>query len=85
MELYIKILIKKKWIYKNNIMNFNYLSPELLNHILYPIEYSFSDSMFKSSDIFSFGLILIKSINDLKDKDIYDMNIINKGKALIKY
>ena len=35
--------------------------------------------MFKSSDIFSLGLILIKSINDLKDNEIYDMNIIDKG------
>ena len=40
--------------------------------------------MFKSSDIFSLGLILIKSINDLEDKDIYDMNIIDKGEELIK-
>ncbi len=31
--------------------------------------------MFKSSDIFSLGLILIKSINDLKDNEIYNMNI----------
>ena len=46
-------------------MNFNYMSPELLNHILYPINHSFHDSMFKSSDIFSLGLILIKSINYL--------------------
>ena len=40
--------------------------------------------MFKSSDIFSLGLILIKSINDLEYKDIYDMNIIGKGEELIK-
>ena len=46
-------------------MNFNYMSPELLNHILYPIKYSFDYTMFKSSDIFSLGLILIKSINYL--------------------
>ena len=48
-------------------MNLNYLSPELLNHILYPIKYDFDNNMFKSSDIFSLGLILLKSINDLKD------------------
>ena len=35
--------------------------------------------MFKSSDIFSLGLILIKSINNLKDNEIYDINIIDKG------
>ena len=49
-------------------MNLNYLSPELLNHILYPIKCSFDYSMFKCSDIFSLGLVLIKSINDLNDK-----------------
>ena len=48
-------------------MNFNYMSPELLNHILYPNKYSFDNNMFKSSDIFSLGLILIKSINYLED------------------
>ena len=46
-------------------MNFNYMSPELLNNILYPIKYKFDIIMFKSSDIFSLGLILIKSINYL--------------------
>ena len=30
--------------------------------------------MFKSSDIFTLGIILIKSINDLNESDIYDMN-----------
>ena len=60
-------------------MNLNYLSPELLNHILYPIKYDFDYNMFKSSDIFSLGLILIKSINDLKDYDIYYMNDLDKG------
>ena len=40
--------------------------------------------MFKSSDIFSLGLILIKSINDLKDYEIYDMNDLYKGEELIK-
>ena len=35
--------------------------------------------MFKSSDIFSLGLILIKSINYLKEYVIYYMNIKNKG------
>ena len=39
--------------------------------------------MFKSSDIFSLGLILIKSINELKDNEIYDMNIKYKGEELI--
>ena len=39
--------------------------------------------MFKSSDIFSLGLILIKSINNLKDNEIYDMNIKGKGEELI--
>ena len=34
--------------------------------------------MFKSSDIFSFGLILIKSIKYLNDCDIYDMNNLGK-------
>ena len=34
--------------------------------------------MFKSSDIFSLGLILIKSINNLDDYEIYDMNIKDK-------
>ena len=48
-------------------MNINYMSPELLNHILYPIKYDFDYKMFKSSDIFSLGLILIKSINYLED------------------
>ena len=48
-------------------MNFNYMSPELLNHILYPIKYNFDITMFKSSDIFSLGLILIKSIKYLYD------------------
>ena len=48
-------------------MNLNYLSPELLKHILYPIKYDFDYNMFKSSDIFSLGLILIKSINNLED------------------
>ena len=48
-------------------MNLNYLSPELLNHLLKPITYSFAYSMFISSDIFSLGLILIKSINYLDD------------------
>jgi len=51
-------------------MNLNYLSPELLNHLLKPNTYSFDYNMFKSSDIFSLGLILIKSINDLKEYDI---------------
>ena len=37
-------------------MNINYLSPELLNHILYPITKDFDYNMFKSSDIFSLGL-----------------------------
>ena len=46
-------------------MNLNYLSPELLNHIIYPNKYIFDNTMFKSSDIFSLGLILIKSINYL--------------------
>ena len=46
-------------------MNLNYLSPELLNHLLKPIKDKFSNTMFKSSDIFSLGLILIKSINYL--------------------
>ena len=40
--------------------------------------------MFKSSDIFSLGLILIKSINNLKDYELYDMNIKYKGEELIK-
>ena len=35
--------------------------------------------MFKSCDIFSLGLILIKSINDLKENDIYYINDIDKG------
>ena len=35
--------------------------------------------MFKSSDIFSLGLILIKSINDLNEYDIYYMNDLDKG------
>ena len=35
--------------------------------------------MFKSSDIFSLGMILIKSINDLKESDIYYMNDLDKG------
>ena len=35
--------------------------------------------MFKSSDIFSLGLILFKSINDLSEYDIYDMNDLDKG------
>ena len=48
-------------------MNLNYLSPELLNHLLKPITYEFEYLMFKSSDIFSLGLILIKSINNLND------------------
>ena len=48
-------------------MNLNYLSPELLNHILYPIKYEFDKSNFISSDIFSFGIILIKSINELNE------------------
>ena len=39
--------------------------------------------MFKSSDIFSLGLILIKSINYLNDSEIYDMNIKGKGEELI--
>ena len=52
-------------------MNLNYLSPELLNHILYPIKYTFDNTMFKSSDIFSLGLILIKCIRYLDDYDIY--------------
>ena len=39
--------------------------------------------MFKSSDIFSFGLILLKFIFDLEEKDVYDMNVINKGEELI--
>ena len=60
-------------------MNLNYLSPELLNHILYQKNYDFSYNMFISSDIFSLGLVLIKSINDLKDSEIYDMNIKGKG------
>ena len=60
-------------------MNLKYLSPELLNHILYPITNEFNYNMFKSSDIFSLGLILIKSINFLDDHEIYDMNIIGKG------
>ena len=64
-------------------MNLNYLSPELLNHILYPIKYTFDNTMFKSSDIFSLGLILIKSINKLDDYEIYDMNIEGKGEELI--
>ena len=60
-------------------MNLNYLSPELLNHILYPIKYEFAYTKFISSDIFSLGLILITSINYLEYIDIYDMNIIDKG------
>ena len=46
-------------------MNLNYLSPELLNHLLKLNSYSFDKIMFKSSDIFLLGLILIKSINYL--------------------
>ena len=60
-------------------MYLNYLSPEILNNILYPITNEFNYNMFKSSDIFSLGLILIKSINFLDDHVIYDMNIIGKG------
>ena len=48
-------------------MNLNYLSPELLNNILKPITFEFDYNMFKSSDIFSLGLILIKSIRYLDD------------------
>ncbi len=44
------------------------MSPELKNHLLYPLKFDFANHMFKSSDIFSFGLILLKSINVLKEK-----------------
>ena len=40
--------------------------------------------MFKSSDIFSFGLILLKSINYLDEKEIYNYNVLEKGEYLIK-
>ena len=39
--------------------------------------------MYKSSDIFSFGLIILKSLFNLKEKYIYDINIIDKGEELI--
>ena len=44
------------------------MSPELKNHLLYPEEYIFYKSMFKSSDIFSFGLILLRIIILLKEE-----------------
>ena len=41
-------------------------------------------SYFKSSDIFSFGLILLKNINQLEEKEIYFLNDIEKQEDLIK-
>ena len=41
-------------------------------------------SYFKISDIFSFGLILLKNINQLEEKEIYFLNDIEKQEDLIK-
>ena len=40
--------------------------------------------MFKSSDIFSFGLILLKNIFNLEEKELYYFNVLEKGEDLIK-
>ena len=39
--------------------------------------------MFKSSDIFSFGLILIKIIFNIEEINLYEMNNLDKGEELI--
>ena len=39
--------------------------------------------MFKSSDIFSFGLILIKVMFNIEENNLYNMNDLDKGEELI--
>ena len=39
--------------------------------------------MFESSDIFSFGLILIKIMFNIDEKLLFNMNDLDKGEELI--